>query len=556
MRGLLERAADTLTKAGARIDREARPAVDFREAVDLYVALLMPIMSLELPDAVARQMAQAGEQVPADAPGLLAASARANAARHRDWLRTHERRERIRARWAEFFRDSRRAAVPGDAHARLRAGPERVQHAPHPRERRGPLVHGEHRSGPRLVTMALLPSTVIPVGRTAGGLPVGVQIVGPYLEDRTTLAFARAAERELGGFAPPPGLAVSFHEIGVARVVDETPDARSFELAIPPELAERFRYRAGQYLTFEVPLGGERIVRCYSLASSPELGEPHKVTVKRVPEGRGSGWFHEHVKAGTRLRVMPPLGRFVLHDSPLPLLLFAGGSGITPVIGLIKSALATTTRRIRLLYANRDARSVIFATELEALAKRHPERLECLHHLDDAAGFADAERVRRARAGFEDAEAYLCGPGPFMALVEETLHAAGVPVGAHPDRALRAARAPRSGCGCCAGARSGGGRGAERDRRPPRGQDASHPVPGRPDAPRRRAEGRAPAAVRVRGGLLRLVRGEAPAGQRRARSQRRVHGAGARGRLDPHLPRPARPRPDCEISWDYVSGGG
>ena len=244
---------------------------------------------------------------------------------------------------------------------------------------------------------------------------------------------------------------MSFHEIGVARVVEETPDARSFELVIPPELAERFRYRAGQYLTFEVPLAGVRIVRCYSLASSPELGEPHKVTVKRVPEGRGSGWFHDHVSAGTRLRVMPPLGRFVLHDSPRPLLLFAGGSGITPVIGLIKSALATTTRRMRLLYANRDARSVIFAAELEGLAKRHPQRLECIHHLDDAAGFANAEVVRRARAGFEDAEAYLCGPGPFMALVEETLRADGVPADlirierfelpVHPEAAA-AAQAP------------------------------------------------------------------------------------------------------------------
>jgi 3-ketosteroid 9alpha-monooxygenase subunit B len=188
----------------------------------------------------------------------------------------------------------------------------------------------------------------------------------------------------------------------------------------------RFRYRAGQYLTFEVPLANERIVRCYSLASAPELGEIAKVTVKRVPEGRGSGWFHEQVRAGAALRVLPPLGRFVLHESPRPLLFFAGGSGITPVIGLIKSALATTSRRIRLLYANRDARSVIFAGELEALAKREPARFESIHHLDDAAGFAGAETVRRAREGFEDAETYLCGPGPFMALVEQTLRAAGV----------------------------------------------------------------------------------------------------------------------------------
>jgi 3-ketosteroid 9alpha-monooxygenase subunit B len=241
---------------------------------------------------------------------------------------------------------------------------------------------------------------------------------------------------------------LSFHELRVSRVVEETHDTRSFELAIPAELAERFRYRAGQYLTFEVPLGAERIVRCYSLASAPELGEGHKVTVKRVGGGRGSGWFHEHVRAGAPLRSLAPLGRFVLRESARPLLFFAGGSGITPVIGLIKSALATTARRIRLLYANRDARSVIFAKEIEALAEREPGRFECIHHLDDAAGFASADTVRGARAGFEDAEAYLCGPGPFMVLVEQTLRAAGVPeerihierfeLPAHPEAAAAA----------------------------------------------------------------------------------------------------------------------
>ena len=220
---------------------------------------------------------------------------------------------------------------------------------------------------------------------------------------------------------------MSFFELRVARVVEETPDARSFELAVPAELGERFRYRAGQYLTFELPLGAERMLRCYSLASCPERGEPHKVAVKRVPGGRGSGWLHEQVRAGSVLRVMPPLGRFVLHESARPLLFFAGGSGITPVIGLIKSALATSARRIRLLYANRDRAAVIFREEIEALAKGQPERLEAIHHLDDAAGLLDAAGVRRALAGFEDAEAYLCGPGPFMSLVEQTLEAEGLP---------------------------------------------------------------------------------------------------------------------------------
>jgi len=220
---------------------------------------------------------------------------------------------------------------------------------------------------------------------------------------------------------------VSTCEVRVSRVIDETHDARSYELEIPPELRERFAYRAGQYLTFEVPLAGERIVRCYSLASSPDVGDAPKVTVKRVAGGRGSNWFHDTVAAGSRLRVLPPLGRFVLHDTQLPLLLFAGGSGITPVVSLIKSALATTGRRIRLLYANRDERSVIFRSELDALAAAHPARLEVRHHLDDASGFVTADEVRAACGSFEDAECYLCGPGPFMAGVEATLRAAGVP---------------------------------------------------------------------------------------------------------------------------------
>lgn len=206
MRGLLERAADALERAGAKLDRRARPEIDFREAVDTYLALLMPIMSLELPEDVARRAIADGERVPRDAPGLLAASARAYASRQRDWLITHERRERMRARWAAFFDDFDVLLCP------VILTPTFVQDASEFTSRTI-VVNGETRSyvehiqWPGLISMALLPSTVIPVGRTAGGLPVGVQIVGPYLEDRTPLAFAAAAERELGGFVPPPDFA-------------------------------------------------------------------------------------------------------------------------------------------------------------------------------------------------------------------------------------------------------------------------------------------------------------------------------------------------------------
>jgi 3-ketosteroid 9alpha-monooxygenase subunit B len=218
---------------------------------------------------------------------------------------------------------------------------------------------------------------------------------------------------------------LSYHSLRVREVVRETPDTLSYILDVPAELAERFRYRAGQFLTFKVPAAGGELLRCYSLSSAPETDAAPKVTVKLVPEGRGSGWFHSAVKAGATVQVMQPAGRFVLHDGERPLLLFAGGSGVTPILSLIKSALTTTQRRLRVFYANRDAASVIFRAELDALAAKHGARLELIHHLDAEQGLTSRPEVERAHASFEQADAYLCGPGPFMELVEQALLAGG-----------------------------------------------------------------------------------------------------------------------------------
>jgi 3-ketosteroid 9alpha-monooxygenase subunit B len=218
---------------------------------------------------------------------------------------------------------------------------------------------------------------------------------------------------------------LSYHPLRVREVVRETHDTLSYVFDVPPELAERFRYRAGQFLTFKVPVADGELLRCYSLSSAPETDAAPKVTVKLVPGGRGSGWFHASVRAGTTLQVMQPAGRFVLHDGDRALLLFAGGSGVTPILSLIKSALTSTRRRIRLFYANRDAASVIFRAELDALAAKHGARVELIHHLDEELGLTSRPEVERAHAGFEQADAYLCGPGPFMELVEQALLARG-----------------------------------------------------------------------------------------------------------------------------------
>jgi len=222
---------------------------------------------------------------------------------------------------------------------------------------------------------------------------------------------------------------MAYHQLRIAKIVQETPDARSFVLDVPAELASQFKYRAGQFLTFKVPHDSGAFNRCYSLSSAPETDGTHlKVTVKRVDGGKGSNWFNDALKEGGALHVMPPAGRFVLKDGgDAPLLLFGAGSGITPMMSLIKSALKAGTRRIRLFYANRDKPSIIFDKELLELIAAHTTRLEVIHHLDAEQGLTTADEILGAMKGFEGAEAYLCGPGPFMTLVERTLIDAGMP---------------------------------------------------------------------------------------------------------------------------------
>ena len=139
---------------------------------------------------------------------------------------------------------------------------------------------------------------------------------------------------------------MAYHQLRIAKIVQETPDARSFVLEVPEDLADRFKYRAGQFLTFQVPHDQGAFNRCYSLSSAPETDGRHlKVTVKRVTGGKGSNWFNDALKEGGSLHVLPPAGRFVLKDGDAPLLLFGGGSGITPMMSLIKSALRSGSTR-------------------------------------------------------------------------------------------------------------------------------------------------------------------------------------------------------------------
>jgi ferredoxin-NADP reductase len=220
-----------------------------------------------------------------------------------------------------------------------------------------------------------------------------------------------------------------YHKLRVKDVVRETHDANSFVLDVPDELAATFQYRPGQFCTFRVPVDGVEQVRSYSMSSAPGTDADLTVTVKRVEGGLVSNWFLDRVAVGDIIEVTKPAGVFCAQEgTPTPLLGFCGGSGVTPVMSITKHVLADTGRWVRLLYANRDRGSVIFDAEFEALGEVHGERLEVHHHLDDAGGFLRADAIK-AFVGKDagDAACYVCGPGPFMDLVEAVLVELGVP---------------------------------------------------------------------------------------------------------------------------------
>lgn len=212
-----------------------------------------------------------------------------------------------------------------------------------------------------------------------------------------------------------------FHPLRIARVVPETADARSFVLEVPAELQPAFAYEAGQFCTFRAWIDGQPQHRCYSMSSSPAVDDELQVTVKRVPDGVFSNWMNDELAPGDVIETTCPAGVFCLGASDGDVVAFSGGSGITPVLSIVKTALATTSRRVRLLYANRDRDAVIFAAELDRLVERYAGRLEVVHHLDVEHGFVDADAVGAFATIAADTDYFICGPEPFMDIVESTL---------------------------------------------------------------------------------------------------------------------------------------
>lgn len=207
-----------------------------------------------------------------------------------------------------------------------------------------------------------------------------------------------------------------FQRATVTRIVKETADAYTFVLA-PHETP--FAYRAGQYSTFQVKVDGEELYRSYSMSSSPETDTELMTTIKRVPGGKVSNWLLDNVAEGDELTMTRAAGTFCLDSSDAPLLGFSGGSGITPILSLAKSALATTDRTVRLLCADRDSAAAIFDDALAQLTARYPGRLSVQRHRDDTDGLLDAAAVTAFVGADTGADCYLCGPEGFMTVVRE-----------------------------------------------------------------------------------------------------------------------------------------
>jgi len=213
-----------------------------------------------------------------------------------------------------------------------------------------------------------------------------------------------------------------FQHATVSRIIKETADTRTYVLA-PHETP--FPYRAGQFCTFKVHVAGEDLYRSYSMSSAPETDTEMATTVKRVPGGKVSNWMLDNLVEGDDVTITRAAGTFCLTDTSVPLLGFSGGSGITPIVSLVKSALATTDRAVRLLCADKDRASAIFDAVLDDLVTRYPDRLSLVRHIDDERGLIDPAAVVDFVGADSDADCYICGPEGFMSVVTSALPGPG-----------------------------------------------------------------------------------------------------------------------------------
>ncbi len=228
------------------------------------------------------------------------------------------------------------------------------------------------------------------------------------------------------------------HQLIIKNKIQETNDTVSLEFEISSALKEKFKYRAGQFVTFFLDIDGAEVHRSYSLASSPDADQNFKVAVKLVPGGRGSTLLVQKVNVGDTLWATPPAGQFCL-PSPFTAKavgFFAAGSGITPIISLLKTALKTTGVPCALFYQSKNENQIIFKNELAELEKKYSGRLKVTHILSQPSsgwvGLKGRAQKNDAREFFvrtalgSSSIHYLCGPTEFMQTIKLALEDVGL----------------------------------------------------------------------------------------------------------------------------------
>ena len=210
-------------------------------------------------------------------------------------------------------------------------------------------------------------------------------------------------------------------ELRVAKVVRETDDAVSLCFDVPPELADDFAYKAGQFITIRVPAGDTGYARSYSLSSAPGVDDLLTITIKRALGGRASGWLVDNARPGMTFRVLPPSGLFTVSDNARDLLLIAAGSGITPVFSILKAALLSGSGRVTVLTSHRSPDDALFMSELAELQAAHPGRLTVIDRYTATDGRLTAQELARLTEGIHWQDAFICGPETFMSAARSAL---------------------------------------------------------------------------------------------------------------------------------------
>ncbi|MCP4438609.1 MAG: ferredoxin--NADP reductase [Aureispira sp.] len=238
-----------------------------------------------------------------------------------------------------------------------------------------------------------------------------------------------------------------FYKLKVRAVLKPTKDTTTIEFELPDHLHQEFNFYPGQYLVIKFNIEGKEQRRSYSLNSCPFINEPLQVTVKRVKGGVVSNYVCDQLRAQMELEVMKPQGRFyadIQEDDYKTYFLFAAGSGITPILSIIKSVLVQSPYSVvNLFYGNKNQDSILFRESLEQLEKQYPKRLNVVHTLSAPKVWTAWEQwtgqkgrisedsvewfINQYPPQAQNTQYYICGPSSMNTMVQQTLLDLGVP---------------------------------------------------------------------------------------------------------------------------------